>query len=714
MEEEDGKKVSGCGLLVLYNNIFRRGTASSSPGHPTSAAESPKLTASDSKRRRAASDEASLLVPANASHLPVAPAPQNPKAVAPGYLKASGRPAGAPAGNAGRARNLGLAGELDSMINDHQRSMGSSTLVRASSGNVMVFSNLGNIRAPGAVTPNRNVLDFLPKTASEKGGIPDGNQGPRYTNGPAGHAPNSSAVEVAAPEGLCRALSKRLEPEELKEMGNEEYKKGRYAEAVALYDRAILIDPGKASYWSNKAAALMAMGHLLEAVSDCREAVRIDPSYARAHRRLATLYLRLGEAEKAIHHFKLARNETTSEDIAQVHRLQNHLSKCNEARKLRDWHSVLKEARSAVSSGADSSPQVSQLHSLTHAEMMHFRLIYLSELLNLVCCVPKIVAAHVEALLALGRQEEAETTLNCAPKFNIDASTKFFGASRSAHLLSVRAQIHLATGRFEDAVAVAQKAAQIEPSSREVGAVARKTRAVASARLTGNDLFKASKFREACVAYGEGLHHDPQNAILLCNRAACRSKLGQWEKAIEDCNAALNMRPSYTKARLRRADCNAKLERWEASVQDYEALIDQLPGDEEVGKALSEARQQLKKQRGEGSMDTKVGANFVRVTNKDQLKQFIMAPGITVALVFNKSSELPSQTIPFMEKMSKQHPTVNFLAVRVLSRHSSKFSILYIISHESSQEFYEGFYLFVIETSMSKSFFSYFISLCFE
>ncbi|CAL9048930.1 unnamed protein product [Musa banksii] len=631
MEEEDGKKVSGCGLLVLYNNIFRRGTASSSPGHPTSAAESPKLTASDSKRRRAASDEASLLVPANASHLPVAPAPQNPKAVAPGYLKASGRPAGAPAGNAGRARNLGLAGELDSMINDHQRSMGSSTLVRASSGNVMVFSNLGNIRAPGAVTPNRNVLDFLPKTASEKTGIPDGNRGPRNTNGPAGHAPNSSAVEVAAPEGLCRALSKRLEPEELKEMGNEEYKKGRYAEAVALYDRAILIDPGKASYWSNKAAALMAMGHLLEAVSDCREAVRIDPSYARAHRRLATLYLRLGEAEKAIHHFKLARNETTSEDIAQVHRLQNHLSKCNEARKLRDWHSVLKEARSAVCSGADSSPQ--------------------------------IVAAHVEALLALGRQEEAETTLNCAPKFNIDASTKFFGASRSAHLLSVRAQIHLAAGRFEDAVAVAQKAAQIEPSSREVGAVARKTRAVASARLTGNDLFKASKFREACVAYGEGLHHDPQNAILLCNRAACRSKLGQWEKAIEDCNAALNMRPSYTKARLRRADCNAKLERWEASVQDYEALIDQLPGDEEVGKALSEARQQLKKQRGEGSMDTKVGANFVRVTNKDQLKQFIMAPGITVALVFNKSSELPSQTIPFMEKMSKQHPTVNFLAM---------------------------------------------------
>ncbi|ERM94174.1 hypothetical protein AMTR_s00010p00179240 [Amborella trichopoda] len=92
-----------------------------------------------------------------------------------------------------------------------------------------------------------------------------------------------------------------------------------------------------------------------------------------------------------------------------------------------------------------------------------------------------------------------------------------------------------------------------------IGAVVRKARAVSSARSNGNDLFKASRFSEACLAHGDGLQSDPLNTILLCNRAACRSKMGQWERAIEDCTAALNIRPSCTKARLLRADGNAKV-----------------------------------------------------------------------------------------------------------------------------------------------------------
>lgn len=113
--------------------------------------------------------------------------------------------------------------------------------------------------------------------------------------------------------------------------------------------------------------------------------------------------------------------------------------------------------------------------------------------------------------------------------------------------------------RFDDALEAVQRATRLDVNNREASTVAKRARAVAQARSQGNEQFKAAKFSEACAAYGNGLDHDPYNSLLLCNRAACLSKLGQFEKAVEDCTAALNLRPSYAKARLRRADCNAKV-----------------------------------------------------------------------------------------------------------------------------------------------------------
>lgn len=81
-------------------------------------------------------------------------------------------------------------------------------------------------------------------------------------------------------------------PEELKRAGNEQYKKGHFAEALSLYDRAIALSPANAAYRSNRAAALTGLGRLREAVNECEEAVRLDPNYVRAHQRLASLFRR--------------------------------------------------------------------------------------------------------------------------------------------------------------------------------------------------------------------------------------------------------------------------------------------------------------------------------------------------------------------------------------------------------------------------------------
>ena len=75
-------------------------------------------------------------------------------------------------------------------------------------------------------------------------------------------------------------------------MGNEAYKQGRFEEALTLYDRAIAVDSKKATYHCNKSAALIGLGRFLQAIVECEEAIKLEPSYGRAHTRLATIYFR--------------------------------------------------------------------------------------------------------------------------------------------------------------------------------------------------------------------------------------------------------------------------------------------------------------------------------------------------------------------------------------------------------------------------------------
>lgn len=84
----------------------------------------------------------------------------------------------------------------------------------------------------------------------------------------------------------------RADPEVMKSMGNEAYKLGRFQEALVLYDRAITLDSNKATYHCNKSAALIGLGRFLQAIAECEEAIRLEPSYSRAHNRLATIYFR--------------------------------------------------------------------------------------------------------------------------------------------------------------------------------------------------------------------------------------------------------------------------------------------------------------------------------------------------------------------------------------------------------------------------------------
>lgn len=479
-----------------------------------------------------------------------------------------------------------------------------------------------------------------PATRSDVLGLGTGNYGHGSIMRSGNIAPRSGEMQVGASHGGGDPMKRSMgssDPEELKRLGNEQYKRGHFTEALSLYDRAIELSPCNAAYRSNRAAACKGLGRVAEAIRDCEEAVKLDPDYLRAHLRLGSLLIRLGQVEAARKHLFYAGYQPEATELHKLQAVEKHLNKCSDARKIGDWKSVLREGDAAIAAGADYSPQ--------------------------------LFSCRAESLLKLQQLDDIATIVSNIPKIepspNCCSHSKFFGMLSEAYVFYVRAQFEMAFGRFENAVTCAEKAGKIDPRNVEVAKLLNNVRQVARARACGNDLFKSERFTEACAAYGEGLKLDPSNSVLYCNRAACWFKLGMWEKSIEDCNFALRIQPNYTKALLRRAASNSKLERWAEAVRDYEVLRKELPHNNEVAESLFHAQVALKKSRGEEVFNMKFGGDVEEISGLEQFRATISSPGVSVVHFEITSNPQCKRISSFLDKLCGRYPSINFLKVNV-------------------------------------------------
>ena len=119
------------------------------------------------------------------------------------------------------------------------------------------------------------------------------------------------------------------------------------------------------------------------------------------------------------------------------------------------------------------------------------------------------------------------------------------------------------------------------------------------ARTSANDMFKRAKYSDAVAAYSEAITIDPSNKVtnakLLGNRAMARIKIKEYEEAQSDCDQALKLDPTYSKAKRTRAKATGESGDWEQAVKDLKSLAEENQSDPDLAKELRNAELELKK-----------------------------------------------------------------------------------------------------------------------
>jgi len=350
--------------------------------------------------------------------------------------------------------------------------------------------------------------------------------------------------------------------EEWKELGNEKYKSSSFSEACDLYSKAIELEPRVAKYYGNRSAALFSMRSYEKCLQDCTTAFNLDPKgMLKCAVRGAKCLTALGQFDKAI---SLARDallndprlETALAEKAQAERAKKLLSTSKEQINLCKWNEAAKT--------------VSQLEQITGAPNFVQRL-------------------RAEVLVGQGKGQEAMPLCNSLIQTN----------SHDPEILYIRGKALYLTSNFAMAIKHFAEALRSDPDFAKAKNMLKLVKKMESTKASANEAFKNREYLLAIEKYTECLTLDPQhkgmNAILFCNRAAALTSISKDEEALEDCNRAISLDESYTKAFIRRAKINMKLEKYEEAVRDYEKLAREDPSSREMQQELRNAKLELKK-----------------------------------------------------------------------------------------------------------------------
>ncbi|KAI4714761.1 hypothetical protein J4E89_000442 [Alternaria sp. Ai002NY15] len=407
--------------------------------------------------------------------------------------------------------------------------------------------------------PSSPVAD-TPKTNGANG-APDGPAPPphRYTKSP----PPPTANYAATPEAATPpAEPPTIDAEEYKAAGNKFFKIKDYPRAIEEYSKAIEADPKNATYYSNRAAAYISANKFYEAMEDCKMADELDPNNMKILLRLGRVYTSLGRPDEAVQVYDSI--NATAKDKQPALTMQKHLRMAEDTSRNEGSGSMviyaLNEAEKGLGVGVDKPRKWQLMRGEAHLRMGNAN--------------------------ALG---EAQNVAMSLLRYN----------NQDPDALVLRGRILYAQGENDKAVQHFRQALACDPDFKAAVKYLRMVQKLDRMKQEGNAAFKSGRYQEAIDTYTQALAVDPSNkgtnSKILQNRALCHSRQKSWKQAIADCEKALELDPSYTKARKTRAKALGENGNWEEAVRDLKAIQEENPSEPGIAKEIRDAEMELKK-----------------------------------------------------------------------------------------------------------------------
>jgi DnaJ family protein C protein 7 len=330
----------------------------------------------------------------------------------------------------------------------------------------------------------------------------------------------------------------------------------------ANHDTAIEADPENATYYSNRAAAYISANRFYEALEDCKRADELDPDNMKILLRLGRVYTSLGRPDEALQVYHQL--NATAKDMQPALVMQKHLRMAEETTQNEGSGSMVIYALNEAEKGLGAQVDRPRKWQLMRAEA-HLRM------------------GNPNAL------GEAQNVVMSILRNN----------NQDPDALVLRGRILYAQGENDKAMQHYRQALSCDPDFKAAVKNLRMVQKLERMKSDGNASFKAGRYQQAVDTYTEALAVDPNNkntnSKILQNRALCNSRLKQWKAAVADCDKALELDPTYTKARKTRAKALGESGNWEEALRELKALHEANPTEPGLAKEIRDAELEMKK-----------------------------------------------------------------------------------------------------------------------